>query len=402
MPAFVLMPQKGLSEESAILTRWYVKSGDTIKPGQYLFAIETSKAVFDVEAEVSGVVLETIGEEGDEILIKTPMCVIGDPGEEYSLPAQPVLQQATPDSSPAADFTVSAGPAPAAPDGKPSIRVSPRAKGLATKKHIDIFQVTGTGPGGRIVEEDIRSFRQTAATSSPVTAVAAPDDSCTTAKNSSIRKAIAGNMHRSLSEMAQVTMHTTFDATEILAYRQKVKRAAKTDITLGDMVVFAVSRTILDFPVLNAHYSSEETKLFSSAHIGVAVDTPQGLLVPTVANANTLSLCAISQEIRSLASLARQGSLPPKKQTGATFTVTNLGTFGVMGFTPVINPPQTGILGVGAVEYKRKPVAGEMIDYPAMALSLTIDHRALDGAPAARFLQALVQSLEEFTLVLAE
>lgn len=448
---FVRMPQKGLSEDSAILSKWYVKEGDAVKKGDYLFAIETGKATFDVESEEDGNVLQTIGEEGDEIAVKKIVCVMGQPGVSFQLTGdEPAAPAAAPASAPAA-APASAAAAPATAAELDAIKISPRAKRMAEEKGIDYRFAKGTGPNGRVIQRDIEAMILTgpfitdaakpfatgaeqgsglsgaittadlgtraaapaaaapAAPSAPAApAPAAAETACDyeVVRNSHMRKIIAKNMHNSLSTMAQLTHNSSADATAIQAYRARVKaggeKAGLGSITLNDMVMYAVAHTILDFPELNAHYSDEEMKIFKTVNLGMAVDTPRGLLVPTIMHAERLSLNELSRQAKELAAACQTGSIDPAKLSGASFTVSNLGAFGITSFTPIINPPQTGILGVCNIEYKVRMKNGQPEYYPAINLSLTYDHRATDGAPASRFLQALGRNLENFDLLLAK
>ena len=225
-------------------------------------------------------------------------------------------------------------------------------------------------------------------------------------KTPNIRKVIAKTMHSSLSEMAQLTLNASFDATEIMAYRSKVKASMEkmglANITLNDLVMFAVAKTLPNHRDCNAHYLGDTIKYFNNVHLGMAVDTPRGLLVPTIFNANNKSLNEIAAEAKEVAGKCKEGTISPDQLTGGSFTVTNLGSMGIESFTPVINPPQTCILGVCTIETKVKNVGGEYKYYPAMGLSLTFDHRALDGSPAARFLKDLCNNLENFSVLLAK
>ena len=225
-------------------------------------------------------------------------------------------------------------------------------------------------------------------------------------KFSGIRRAISKSMTTSLHTMAQLTHNTSFDATAILNYRKALKAAGGdlAGVTLGDIILFAVSRTILSCPDLNAHMLDDNNiRLFKHVNLGVAVDTPRGLMVPTIRNADQLSLLEISKAVKELAAECRDGAINPDKLSGGSFTVSNLGNMGVESFTPVINPPQTGILGVcGTIDRVRKGADGSIQIYPAMGLSLTYDHRAVDGTPAARFQKELCSNLENFTALLAK
>ena len=225
-------------------------------------------------------------------------------------------------------------------------------------------------------------------------------------KFSGIRRAISKSMTTSLHTMAQLTHNTSFDATAILNYRKALKAAGGdyAGITLGDIILYAVSRTVLNYPDLNANMVEENSiRKFKHVNLGVAVDTPRGLMVPTIFHADEMSLLEISKAVKELAAECREGSINPDKLSGGSFTVSNLGNLGVESFTPVINPPQTGILGVcGTIDRVRKGADGSIQIYPAMGLSLTYDHRAVDGTPAAKFQQELGKNLENFTTLLAK
>jgi pyruvate dehydrogenase E2 component (dihydrolipoamide acetyltransferase) len=213
-------------------------------------------------------------------------------------------------------------------------------------------------------------------------------------------------MCASLSTMAQLTLNASFDASKLMALRASLKAKAEAlglpNITLNDMVLYAVSRVILNHRILNAHYLDDITRYFNTVNLGIAVDTERGLLVPTVHSAEKLSLAELAIASKKVIKEAQGGTISPDLLKGASFTVTNLGSLGVESFTPMINPPQTGILGVCAITQRVKEVNGELRTYPAMGLSLTFDHRALDGAPAAKFLKELCVALESFDLLLTK
>lgn len=293
--------------------------------------------------------------------------------------------------------------------------MSPRARKLAGRAGVDASQAAGTGPNGRVIERDVRRLMEEgpavqAAPAAPQVAAAVESAAPVEAEYedvafTGIRKVIAKSMTTSLQSMAQLTQHFSFNATAIQGYRKLVKGIeAYSGITLGDIVLCAVSRTLLDHPDLNANMVGEDTlRRFKHVHLGVAVDTPRGLMVPTIFNADQKSLLEISNEVKSLAEQARSGKISPDLLSGGTFTVSNLGNTGVEMFTPVINPPQTGILGVcGITQRVKTGKDGEFAVYPAMGLSLSFDHRAVDGAPAAKFMQALCKNLEQFTALLAK
>jgi pyruvate dehydrogenase E2 component (dihydrolipoamide acetyltransferase) len=447
----VIMPRQGQTVESCIITQWHKKVGEKVAVGDILFSYETDKAAFDETSTVGGIMLAQFFEEGADVPVLTNVCVIGEQGEDASAFApegyagtatKPSATQAgaagvdattAPTAPNAADVSTPAQSAPAGiqvVDGVSDsrLRISPRARALAERAGIDYSQAQPTGPRGRIIERDIVSLiaspakavlavaggkadeapakvpaaEQAKVTVQPVAVSAKSDYDSVPLTN--IRKRIAEAMHRSLSTTAQLTIHSSFDATEILAYRKVLKassNSAAQSITLTDIVLYAVARTLINHRPLNAHLVDDKMLLFRHVNLGVAVDTERGLMVPTIFEADQKSLSQISAEAKRLAEECRSGSINPDALQGGTFTVTNLGSLGVEYFTPVLNPPQTAILGVNTIVQRVKQTEDGVAYYPAMGLSLTFDHRAVDGAPAARFLKELVSNLEHFSVLLA-
>ena len=406
----VMMPKVGISVESCVITKWHKQKGDAVKKGDILFTYETDKSTLDEEATAEGTLLETFFGDGDDVPCMTNVAVIGNPGEsvdEFRPAAEEEEAPApAPAAAPAATPAPAAAPAPAkAADGR--LAISPRARLLAEKAGVDASLATPTGAEGRICEADIRTLIANpveAAPAEPVAVAAAPAVSYEDEKLPGIRKSIAKEMVNSLSSMAQLTNNASFDATEIVSFRKKLKANAELmglgNITLNDIVLYAVSRTLKNHRTLNANMVDDTTlRCFNGVHLGVAVDTDRGLMVPTIFDADKKSLSEISAEVKALAAECQAGSINPDKLKGASFTVSNLGAFGVESFTPVINPPQTGILGVGTISTKVRMKNGELEGYQSMGLSLTYDHRVVDGAPAAKFLQELCRNLENFSLL---
>lgn len=416
------MPKAGITVESCIIGTWEKKIGDSVKVGDILFTYETDKASFECESTAEGTLLEIFYGEGDEVPCLVNVCAVGNPGEDCSAlrPAgeAPTAAEAKPAevvAEPEKKEEVAAEAVQTtAVDGK--VAISPRARKLAERAGVDAALATPTGPNGRIIERDVRTLMENPvvapekavaqAPAAPAVAKAADEAEYTDVKFSGIRRAISKSMHTSLSTIAQLTHTTSFDASAILAYRKLLKAAEGeyAGITLGDIVLYAVSRTLLNHPDLNAHMLDDNNiRLFKHVNLGVAIDTPRGLMVPTIFHADEKSLLEISKEVKQLAAECREGNISPDKLTGGTFTVSNLGNMGVESFTPVINPPQTGILGVCCTTDRvRKGADGSIQIYPAMTLSLTYDHRALDGSPAARFQKELGHNLENFTALLAK
>ena len=426
MASLVIMPRQGQSVESCIISEWKVKVGDTVAEGDVLFTYETDKSSFEEKAKEAGTVLAIFRADGDDVPCLDPVCVIGASGEDYSslVPAEGGAE-AKPEAevkaeAPKAEAAPTASAPAASADGK--IKISPRARHLAERTDADLSKAVPTGPNGRIIERDVNvlldkglTIAAAAAAEEKAPAAAAPAAAAPVAENEyedvkipNIRKVIAKSMHDSLSTLAQLTLNSSFDADAIQKLRASLKANAEklglANITLNDMVCYAVAKTIGGHKDLNAHWLDETQTIryFRHCNLGIAVDTPRGLLVVTVPNADTLSLNEFAVQSKALISEAQSGSISPDKLKGATFTVTNLGSMGIESFTPVINPPQTGILGVDTITRRVKEVDGKDVFYNAMGLSLTFDHRAIDGAPAAKFLKELANNLEHFDLLLAK
>lgn len=471
----VIMPRQGQSVESCIIGSWHKQKGDPVKAGDILFTYETDKATFDETAKVDGTLIDVFFAEGDDVPCLTNVCVIGEPGEDTSAfnpnggsaaagtaaAEQSVASPPEPASAPANIPEPAAAPVlPGQTGGAGALpeAISPRARHLAEKSGADLRQAEASGPKGRVIERDVRRLIEhgkwaTAAageypaglagtgiggrvtvqdvqdlaaksagpasvqaieTAAPAGAPAVAADTYTE-KHSTIRKLIARSMHASLAAMAQLTLNSSFDATDMLNLRNRLKNAAGQGLTaeqgfalaatiptINDIILYAVSRVLLRHPACNAHYDDEKMTFFRHVNLGVAVDTPRGLMVPTLFAADTLPLRQISIAVKELSAACQKGTISPDLLKGGTFTVTNLGTLDVESFTPVINPPQTCILGVNNIITRVREKDGVISTYPAMGLSLTFDHRAVDGAPAARFLKDLKQVLENFSLLLMQ
>lgn len=449
MATAVIMPRQGQSVESCIIAKWYKQKGDQVNLGDVLFTYETDKATFDEEAKVEGTLLEVFFSEGDDVPVLTNVCVIGAQGEstaEFNPNSEAAHAQpeaaAQPEQKPASEVPAPSFKEPSSETD--ALKISPRAKNLAEKSGVDYRGANGSGPYGRIIERDILTLRESGAivtsaargeylemdravsgtglggrittadlNSSPAApaavGTAAPESTqpqYDEVKISNIRKVIAKAMHNSIASTCQLTLNSSFDATDILEYRKKLKenkdRLGIENITLNDIILYAVSRTLMSHKDLNANFVEDKMLYYRNVNLGVAIDTERGLMVPNIFNANLKSLNEIAKETKALAQECQKGTINPDLLKGGSFTVTNLGTLDIESFTPVLNAPQTGILGVCSIVQKAREVKGEIEFYPAMGLSLTFDHRALDGAPAAKFLKELKKNLESFSILLAK
>ena len=444
----VIMPRQGQSVESCILVEWLKAAGDVVAKGDPLASIETDKAVFEVESPADGTLLELFFEAGADIPVLMNIAAIGEAGEDASSLRPDEAGEAPATAAPAAPAetpAVEAAPAPVAVSahvtGSAAVGVSPRARNTAAAKGVEAAALAGSGPGGRVIERDVLAAAATrprmsatakaaardgglvapaqgsgpggmvlaadleAASAVAPTGVDAPLSAPVTIPLKGIRKLIAQRMHDSLAGTAQITLNMRFDATELLAYRAKVKAQAETlglpNITVNDLIAFVTIKTLRQHPGLNAHFLGDRTEQYPNVNLGIATDTERGLMVPVVHGAEKLSLSALSETIKPLVKACQAGSINPDLLTGGTFTITNMGMLGIESFTPVLNVPEVAILGVGALCLKPVVKDGEVRHVQAINLSLTVDHQVVDGAPAARFLKALCTGLEHVELSLA-
>jgi pyruvate dehydrogenase E2 component (dihydrolipoamide acetyltransferase) len=445
------MPKQGNSVESCIIVDWKKQVGQSVAPGDILCEVETDKALLEVESPAAGTLLALFFQGGDDVPVLTNIAAIGQPGENIEAlrpggasVAAPALAPAVVEAAPAPVPAVAA-PTPVVVADSGPLKISPRAKNLAERKQVDASAASGTGPGGRIIERDVQAMIETAPAMTPLvktmlasgdyqapakgsgvsgrimstdlTPVAAPapavvapapsaeEEQITVIPVRGIRKVIASRMLESLQTTAQLTLNASADARTMMAYRQQLKESdaelGLQKVTVNDLILFTLARTLPQYPDLNALFDGSAVSQYAEVHLGFAVDTPRGLMVPVIRRANRLSLKQISAEARRLAAACMAGTITPDEMSGGTFTLTNLGSLGIESFTPVLNPPQVGILGVGNINLK--PVQGEAgVEFiPHLNLSLTINHQVVDGAPAARFLQSVSKGLAGIQLLLA-
>ena len=439
MATNVLLPQWGMQMEDGLLVKWLVKEGDTVETGQPLVEIETAKIESELETPVSGVVAHIMAPEGTTVDVGAIVAVIGEPGEAVPRPSSARPEGASrPSFRPPSHQAATGRSATAA--GR-AAQVTPVARNLARQHNIALDQVSGTGPTGRITEEDVRR----AIESPPAAAVQVVPRARKLAQDRGIdldglqgtgpngritvddveraaaiqppapvrevislrglRKTIADRMMQSVQSMAQVTLTTEVDATNALELREgllsewRAHRIRPLDL---DLIVKATAAALSEHPRLNATLVNNEIRLLEEINVGVAMAVPDGLLVPVIRQADDKDLLAIAKEIRSLAGKSRDGDLSVDDMTGATFTITSLANYDIDAFTPIIDPPQVAILGVGRILEKPAVHEGQVAIRSMMFLSLAFDHRALDGVPAGEFLRTLKGKIEDPSFMLSD
>ena len=448
MATEVLMPRQGQSVESCIIIEWKVNEGDVVTEGQPLCEVETDKATFEVEATASGTVLGIFYPADADVDVLKVIAAIGEPGEDISglRPEEPQNveqgteepqkeEEGTPSDEVENPSSVQSSVIEIQPSAK-GVGASPRAKNLAEKKGVDVSTISGSGPNGRVIERDVaaaQTVSPAAQAKAAADGLAIPSEgtgmggrvlaadlgrgdmhvartaefpgAITEVPVKGVRKVVASRMLASLQNTAQLTLNASADARSILGYRAKCKAAPEEagvgGISINDVVLYATVKTLAEFPELNAHYLGDKIVNFENVHLGFAVDTPRGLMVPVIRYANLMTLKQLSAEAKRLAKACFDGTVDPDALSGGTFTVTNLGAAGIESFTPVLNAPEVGILGVCNIQPKPVMNGSDVEFVPHMGLSLTFDHCAADGAPAARFLVSLKQKLAAFELTLA-
>ena len=456
------MPKQGQSVESCIVSEFKVKVGDAVKAGDVLFGYETDKATFEEESQVDGTVLAIFWKDGDEIPVLENVLVIGNPGESFEefKPKGSGDSAAAPVAAPSETLRpeasslppLAAGPSLLSGRGWPEVSegitssssaVSPRARKLADEKGVDAAHLVGSGPHGRVIERDVVAavaaqgrltglakaklaeggYMSPGAGSGLAGAVKGADlkvwkpshteglagegTEFEVVKMSNMRKLIAKSMYNSLQNSAQLTHMLGADARKLQALRKKAKKALEegkidANITINDFVCFAVIKALKQFPNVNSHCLGDALRLFKPVNLGLAVDTERGLMVPAVPHADELDIVALSKALKKVADDSKKGSVNPDllSPEAASFTVSNLGGFGVEWFTPIINVPQSAILGVGTIVPRPKLVDGDYAFVPYLGLSLTYDHRAIDGGEATRFLKQVAAEIENLEIEL--
>lgn len=387
MAAKILMPKLGLTMKTGTVVGWLKSEGDAVRQKEPVLEIETEKLSYSVECPADGVLLKKLALTGAKYPIAAVLGYVGQPGE--AVPDIP--ETAARPSEPPASHIPAIPRAFANAGGR--VFISPVAKKLAAEMGIDYRQIIGTGPNGRIVKADVLGF-----TPPHSRAAALPEKPGAVIPYAGIRRAVGETMLQAWTTIPMVTHHTSVGAGALLEYRA-ILNAGITDknerVSIGELMLKLTATALAAMPVLNSSLTDEGIVLHSCVHLGMATALDNGLIVPVIRNADRKGLLEISREAKDLAARAKTGALSPDDVQGATFTVTNIGGYGPVDFfTPIINPPQAAILGVGRVTDMAVPVGGEVKICPMIGLSLTYDHRIIDGAAAAKFAKILAQSLE--------
>ena len=438
----IIMPKAGMAMEEGTILRWLKKTGEPVEKGEAVLSIESDKATLEVEAEASGVLLATLYPEGTVVPVTETIGWIGQAGEAVPTP-QPEAQTA-PASGPGAQTDALRSPAHphSAPSGPSAVAAAPRpaatpaARRLARERGLDLAALTGTGPFGAVQAADVQGAGTVGAGASAarrprvsplagklarmrsldlnglqgsgpggrilkadLPAGAAQGDEILVPL-SRIQQLTGMRMLQSHSEIPAVALHARCDVTRLAALREEINAAGESKVTYNDFVLRAVALSLPKHPFLNATYREQALALKKSIHLGMAVAGPGGLVVAVLRDADRLPFLELSLAARELAGKARENRLAPDELSGGTFTVTNIGMYGVFYFTPIINPPQVAILGVGSIEEEPALAGGQLVMRKVMGLSLSFDHRAMDGVQPAAFLGELRRVLESPSLLL--
>jgi pyruvate dehydrogenase E2 component (dihydrolipoamide acetyltransferase) len=438
----VMMPKWGLTMKEGKVSRWLKAEADAIRKGEPLFEVETEKITNVVEATVDGMLFQIVVPAGTVVPVGTVVAVIAEPGEQPDRVEGIRIGEISEGPSPTG--TRPAPPQPEAPAEKKFILASPAARRLAKEVGVDLTRVNGSGPEGRITEADVQHFHDEGPPAAKMTPLAkemarqagmdisaiqgtgeggkitkedvqrvlaaqkpAPETALAVKSIpfAGMRKSIAQNMHASLHTTAQLTAFAEVDVTEMVRFRDMVREAYRSDesvkVSHNDIILLAVSRALKRHPIMNSTLVGEEILLHQQVNLGIAVALAEGLIVPVLHNVDRIGLLEIARGARELARKAREGTLTVDEVTGGTFTITNMSMFQVDGVTPILRPPETGILGVGRIKEKPAVFNGQIAIRSMMFLSLTFDHQVVDGAPANQFLGTMAAYLENPYLIMS-
>lgn len=403
----VCMPQLGLTMEEGTVSQWIKHEGDAVKTGDVLLEITTDKLTNEVTSEHDGVLLKIVAQEGEDVPVKGLLCYVGQPGEAVGdAPAAAAAAPAAP-VAPAAPGACAPVPAPVAAGGA-RIRISPLARKTAAKLGVDVSGIVGSGPSGRIRQQDVLAAAKAPKAAAPVAAEPAPAakpvsktglelmEGDTVSKLAGMRKVVAQRMLQSHTEIPPVTQNTKVDVTELMKFRKMLLTETGNKYSVNDLILKATAKCLRQHPEVLVSLDGDQVIQRAHVNLGMAVALDAGLIVPVIRDADRMGLDALSAAAKDLASRAKSNKLTPDEYKGSTFSVSNLGMFGIETFTPIVNQPDAAILGVCAVEDELvMDDEGNISKHQVMRLSFTYDHRLIDGAVAAKFVMALRDLLEK-------
>jgi pyruvate dehydrogenase E2 component (dihydrolipoamide acetyltransferase) len=388
----VIMPKLGLTMIEGKVIQWLKKEGEKVQEGETLFTVETDKVALDVESPASGTLLKILVHEGESVPIAEVIGFIGSPGEPLPEVKKVAPQEAVSTQPPLRPVPVQAQPASA---GAPT-PISPLARRLAEENHVDISQVVGTGPGGRIVEADIQKIIAAKGVAGEG-AQPVMDVPSELLPINQVKRITARRMSESFQSVPHFYLNVELNCDRLVETRERLQVESESKhqvhLTYTDFLMKALALTLPKHPLLNAAWEDGQVRVYKEVHLGLAVSTPQGLVVAVIHQVEKLSLVEIASRSDELTQRARESKLTPDDVANGTFTLTNLGMYGVDSFLPIINPPQSAILAVGAMLERPVSEQGKLVMRPTMKLTLAADHRVVDGVEGAEFLKSLVQIL---------
>ena len=405
----ILMPQLGLTMEEGTVSSWLKHEGDAVKAGEAILEITTDKLTNEVTSEHDGVLLKIVAQEGEDIPVKGLLGYIGEAGEQVGGAAAPTAVPVEAVAPAAASAAVIAPAAVSA--GGARIRISPFARKLAANMDVDYSALTGSGPSGRIVAKDIyaaaearKSAPAAAPAAAPATAPAAPAakkgglelmEGDTIVKLSGMRKVVAERMLQSHTEIPPVTQNTKVDVTALMKFRKSLIETAGKKFSVNDLILKATAKVLRAHPEVLVSYDNGQVIQRAHVNLGMAVALDAGLIVPVIRDADKMGLDELAAKAKDLATRAKENKLTTDEYKGSTFSVSNLGMFGIETFTPIVNQPDAGILGVCAIQDELvMDDEGNISKHQVMRLSFTYDHRLIDGAVAAKFIMDLRDLLQ--------
>lgn len=399
------VPTLGMDMEEATIVRWLVEEGAEVKKGDPVLEIDTDKTSFEIEAPADGAIQALRGEEGDILPVGATLAYVTAPGEEIpeseeEAPAEEAQPQASGDAAGARRRETSedqAGPAPADSEDGRRVRASPAARRAAAEMGVSIESVSGSGPYGRVYLSDVLQMETEAPAEE---AEPAPIDAARREPLSRIRRLGAERTARSFSEVPHFYLTRDMEADRLVELLDRLKSRMEPAPSVTELLVLAVSRTLRDHPRLNGRYAGGELEVHDDVNVRVAVATDEGLVVPVIAKADTLSLRELVPKVKDVVRRAREHKLSPEELSGGTFTISNLGMMGIDSFDAIINTPEAAILAVGRVRTVPEWRDGGWVPRRVISATLSVDHRVADGADGARFLADLQSVLSDWELLL--